>query len=463
MFRTITVLLLAVSALNAAAAVHEFRLDQERLWLRAENEPLARLLERFAAAGVDVRIDPGAQKPVSGGWIDADIEKALDQLIAPYDYRLDWNRITAPLGTRTVLTGIRIFRKGFAAEAQPLHPDRRIATTIDGKARYLAREILIGFGLAASIHDLQIFLARTGGTVIDANEELGVYRILLPEGVNVPDLAAQLANDPSIALAEPNYVSDLPGLLPGGGSSTSAPKQWTPPAADAKVAVSVLDSGLIPDESLSAAVLSAFDATNPDSPLTADAVGHGTLMAKLAAGLLDPYNTAVGEGMPVVAVKAFADDGTADSYTLMNAITHAVENSSGPISLSWGSETPSRFLESAVQYAVKNGSPVFAAVGNENTGESIYPAAYPGVIGIAAGTEDGQYTEYSNRGDFVDLIAPGSAGGSQGTSVATAYISHISGLYMQHNPGKDPVAALRKAAGEDKFLSEEEVRQLLAK
>ncbi len=461
MLRSLSILPLLFAAFFAQAEVGEFRMDQDRVWLRADGEPLTRMLERFAAAGVQVQIDPAAEKTVSGEWLDADVEDVLDRLIAPYDYRLDWSRSTGPLGSRVTLTGIRVFRRGFDDQAQPLRSTRRIDTTIDGNARFLAREILIGFGPGASLTDLRAFLARTGGTVIDANEVLGIYRILLPEGTNIPDLAAQLTNDESISLAEPNYVYDLPGLLPGGSTGTS--KQWSAPSGDGTVAVSVLDSGLISDESLSAAVLSAFDATNPDSPLNADAVGHGTLMAKLAAGLVDPYNTAVGEGVPVVAVKAFADDGSADSYTLMSAMTYAVENSAGPVSLSWGSETPSLFIEQAVSYVLRSGSPVFAAVGNENTGNAMYPAAYPGVIGVAAGTADGQYTAYSNQGDFVDIIAPGSAGGSQGTSVATAYISHIAGLYMQRNPGGNAARALIEAAGDDRFLSREEARQLLAR
>lgn len=442
-------------------AVSEFRIDQDSLWLQAEGEPLPVLLERFAAVGVDVQIDPEIQKPISGSWQGVDLEKALDDLIAPYDYLLDWRRESGPLGSRTVLSGIRVYRKGFSEEARPLKKSRRIETAIDGKTRYIAREILIGFGPEASIDDLNAFLARTGGTVIEANEELGIYRILLPENVNIPELADQLANDPTIALAEPNYVYDLPELLSGG--SSDSPKQWIPPSDSGELSVAVLDSGLIPDESLSAALLSAFDATNPDAPLSTDAVGHGTLMAKIAAGLVDPYNTAVGEGTRVVAVKAFQDDGSADSYTLMNAMTHAVEKSSGPVSLSWGTETSSKFIQNAVNYVINSGSPVFAAVGNENTGTPMYPAAYPGVVGVAAGTEDGAYTEYSNRGDFVDIIAPGSVGGSQGTSVATAYVAHVAELYMKHNPGKDPVAALIEAAGEDRYLSQDEVRHLLTK
>ncbi len=460
-----TVLTVCLCACCAQSAVLEFRLDQNRLWLTAQDEPLPQLLERFAAAGIDVQIDPAAQKSISGSCRAADVESVLDELLSPYDYRLDWRRETGPLGETTRLTGIRVFRKGHAGSVQPLRSVRRIETSFDGKTRFVAREILVGFGAGASIENLRAFLARTGGTVIDANQKLGIYRILLPEGANVTDLVAQLGNEPSIALAEPNYVCDLPELLPDENGATSAPGQWNAPSGDNPVAVSVLDSGLAPDDNLNRAVIDSFDATRPGTQLTADAVGHGTLMARIAAGLLDPYNTPVGEGSSVVIVKAFADDGAADSFTLMNAMTYAVDNSRGPVSLSWGSETPSRFVENAVQYAINQGRPVFAAVGNKNTGKPMYPAAYPGVVGVAA-SNGGKLADYSNRGDFVDIIAPGSAGGSQGTSVATAYVAHIAALYMKHHPGTTAdatVAALKKAAGPTGFLTESAVKQLLVK
>jgi hypothetical protein len=332
---------------------------------------------------------------------------------------------------------------------------------MNGRFRFVAREILVGFAPGSSMDDLRTFLERTGGTVIAVNLPLGVYRILLPEGTNVTDLAAQLVNDRRIVLAEPNYVYNLPET---GGSAAGASivGNWTPPPADSPMAVAVLDSGLLADGNLNRAVINSYDATNPDSPLISDAVGHGTLMAQLAAGLIDPGGKPVGEGVPVVAVKAFADDGTADSFTLMNAVTYAVANSSGPISLSWGSGTPSRFIESAMNYAADAGRLIFAAVGNENTGQPIYPAAYPGVIGVAASDGD-RLAEYSNRGDFVQLIAPGTAGDSTGTSVATAYAAHVAALYMQHHPEATAVetaAALKKAVGPSGFLTEEAVREL---
>jgi hypothetical protein len=459
------ILFVCLGVFCSRAAVLEFRLDQNRLWLTAKNEPLPQLLERFAAAGIDVQIDPDAQKTITGSCRAADVESVLDELLSPYNYLLDWRRETGPLGDLTRLTGIRVFREGHAESVQPLRNTRRIETSFDGKSRFVAREILVGFGAGASIENLRAFLARTGGTVIAANQKLGIYRILLPEGANVTDLVAQLGNEPSIAIAEPNYVYDLPSLLPAEGGTPSVPAQWDAPSGDSPIAVSVLDSGLAPDDKLNRAVLNAFDATHPDAQLTTDTVGHGTLMARLAAGLVDPFSSPVGEGIPVIAVKAFADDGTADSFTLMNAMTYAAQKSAGPVSLSWGSETPSRFVEAAVNYAINQGRPVFAAVGNKNTGNPMYPAAYPGVVGVAASNGD-KLADYSNRGDFVDLIAPGAAGGSQGTSVATAYVAHIAALYMKHHPGvsaADTVAALKKAAGPTGFLTESAVKQLLAK
>ena len=463
-FQTALLALCTVTA-SVQAVVSEFRLDQNRLWITAKDEPLPQLLGHFAAAGIDVQIDPAAEKIVTGSCSAADVEAVLDKLLTPYSYLLDWRREPGPLGDLTRLTGIRVFREGYASSVQPLRSTHRVETSLDGRFRYMAREILIGFKPGSSIENLRAFLARTGGTVIAVNAELGIYRILLPEGANVLDLAAQLGNESSLALAEPNYVYDLPGLLPVQKGTSTTPAQWDAPDKSGKIAVSVLDTGLLADGNLSRAVISAFDATNPGTPLTADAVGHGTLMAQIAAGLIDPYNSPVGEGVPVVAVKAFTDDGSADSFTLMNAMTYAVKNSSGPISLSWGSETPNKLIESAVQYAISQDRPVFAAVGNENTGRAMYPAAYPGVTGVAA-SNGGQLADYSNRGDFVDLIAPGSAGSAQGTSVATAYVAHIAALYMENHPGisaANTVAALKKAAGPTGFLTESAVKQLLVK
>ncbi|HKL23090.1 MAG TPA: hypothetical protein VJ904_14885, partial [Tichowtungia sp.] len=104
--------LVLTAACTALAEPREFRLDRECLWLCVTGEPLASVLEHFAAAGVDVQVAPGVQKTVSGEWEGVDAESALDEIISPYDYRLAWRRETGPLGERITLTAIRVFRKG---------------------------------------------------------------------------------------------------------------------------------------------------------------------------------------------------------------------------------------------------------------------------------------------------------------------------------------------------------------
>ena len=156
----------------APAEVHEFRLDQDRLWLVAEDEPLPRLFEHFAAAGIRVEIDPAVQKTVSGTWRNCEVESVLKVILSTSNYLLDWQRESGPLGTTIRLTRVRIYSDGKAGEAKPLSRRRRIETSPDGSQRFMAREILIGFGPGASLDTLRGLLARLGGTVIASNPEL---------------------------------------------------------------------------------------------------------------------------------------------------------------------------------------------------------------------------------------------------------------------------------------------------
>ena len=103
------------------------------------------------------------------------------------------------------------------------------------------------------------------------------------------------------------------------------------------------------------------------------------------------------------------------------------------------------------------------AAGNNGNDQLIYPAAHPGVLTIGA-ADGNQIAGYSSYGDHVEIYAPGSAGGSQGTSVATAYVAHIAAKYQRIHPEASPadvLAALKKAAGDDGFLTEDAVRRML--
>lgn len=455
------VVLLLAAPNPARAGFPVFRLDHDRIWLDVQELPVTELLGLFSAAGVAVQVDPSVHKTVAGRYDNADVERVLAALLAPYSFVLEWRREKGPLGELTRLTGIRVFREGRAAAVEPLRVARRVQTTPDGRARYAAREILVGFAPGATVEHLKALLAQMGGTLIAVDADLGLYRILLPEGANVPELAAQLARDPNLAAAEPNWIYDLPEMRQSGGDGNGT-TAWQLSSAAAPVAVAVLDSGVAIDPALNGALLSVFNALDPSAVGAVDTLGHGTLMAKLASGLIDPFGTGEVRGVPVVAVKAFADDGMTDTFTLVEAVSHALKNSNGPISLSWGTEEPSRFLQAAIDRALSEGRPVLAAVGNENTGRPFYPAAFPGVLGVAASGPDGQLADYSNRGEFVDLIAPGTAGGASGTSVATAVAANLLAQVMQEKgvDGAEAIRILRNAAGPSGTIDAATLRKL---
>jgi subtilisin family serine protease len=217
--------------------------------------------------------------------------------------------------------------------------------------------------------------------------------------------------------------------------------------ADEVAPVAVLDSGWREDPAYANVVVAAYDALAPDTPID-DAVGHGTQMALIASGQIRPSG-AEGQtkntGVPVVAVRIFDESGYTASSVLMRGIDFALKAGARVISLSWGAAAPSTFIEQAVHMARDRGAVVVAAVGNDNTGQPVYPAAFEGVVGVGALNPDGTVWPRSNQGDFVALLAPGFASlpvGSQGeppgayagTSIAAAYTAGRLALEMSRNP-----------------------------
>lgn len=129
--------------------------------------------------------------------------------------------------------------------------------------------------------------------------------------------------------------------------------------------------------------------------------------------------------MPVLAIRTFDENGYTSSDTILRAIDYAVNSGVPIISMSWGSEESSGFIESAMNYAVEKGVVLYASAGNEPTGEPIYPAGYSTVIAVGGLNPDGTQWANSNYGDFVPIYEPAVANFSgqtyQGTSISSPY------------------------------------------
>lgn len=461
MRRAILLALLAFAGAAAATTNVDVRIESDRLTVVARQTPLRDILEGFARVGVHVRLDPSIDVVVSGSCRNTPMEEALNALLEPYAYILVWDVVRGPVGDLPRLAEIQVFAPGHKQALRPLLPDTGNLNVTRGalpdSPMFVADEILVGVRTQVSAEDFRRLLAQIGGTVVSSIPELGIYQVRLPANTNVPDLIEQLKRNPLIAAAEPNYVALLPREGRQADGSGGARPPLAAPAAGA-AAVAVLDSGLLSGLGLDGHVIGSYDALHPGRAIT-DPGGHGTQMAMLAAGGVTPWGVeAQGEGVPVLAVRAFDDNGATSNFALMRAIRYAIEQGARVVNLSWGTETHSAFVASAVAYAQSRGAVVVAAAGNQPTGRPMYPAAYDGVVAVSATNPDQSLWEKSNYGNFVTIAAPGKAtfsvgyggppGAYAGTSIASAYVARELALYFSRNPNAkagQAVAALRQA------------------
>ncbi|MEU5180990.1 type VII secretion-associated serine protease mycosin [Streptomyces longwoodensis] len=227
------------------------------------------------------------------------------------------------------------------------------------------------------------------------------------------------------------------------------------------ITVAVIDSGVnSANPDLAGRVLPGEDfAEDQPGDEHTDYNGHGTGMAGLIAatgaygGGKGAYGLAPGaKVLPVRMPKAETAANQAAGDERFNdiaprAIRYAVDAGARVINISLGHVEGSPQLTAAVKYALEKGALVFASVGNSGntTNQAEYPAATPGVVGVAAVGKDLRRTAESEFGPQVDMAAPGddlvyACGGKtglcegHGTSGATALASASAALIWSVHP-----------------------------
>jgi subtilisin len=253
------------------------------------------------------------------------------------------------------------------------------------------------------------------------------------------------------------------------------------------ITIAVLDSGVSNTNQLGRSIIpnagknfttegTETDVTDLFKPASSSViVGHGTPAAYLAVSVaisarILPVKTCDQTGLcltdHVVQGVCFALD-----YAAKNGGVNKLV-----LNLSLGGETPSVILHDVLQQALEQGAVVVAAAGNGWEGRAArvgalyeYPAAFGGVNGVPAGLaslegkglisagalrNDGaaaplfKSTDFTNRGDYPDVAAPGELVGSfnpngvadnyTGTSFATPLVAGAAALWREANLSATP-------------------------
>ncbi|MCW2831823.1 MAG: hypothetical protein JWP31_2515 [Aeromicrobium sp.] len=232
---------------------------------------------------------------------------------------------------------------------------------------------------------------------------------LIKAGLRAPStIGVDLARPVSIATTNDPYRRQQWAL-----DRLEAETVWRK-ASGRGVTVAVIDTGVRRDHpDLYGAVLSGYDFVNPGTPAT-DQNGHGTHVAGVVAARADNGRGIAGlaRRARILPVRVLGADGSGDTAAVAKGIVWAVNHGAQVINLSLASAFSDSASKAAVAYAISRRVVVVAAAGNSGCGlfgsPRTYPAAYDGVIGVAAITRAGAVASYSNCGSYVDVAAPGS-------------------------------------------------------
>lgn len=239
------------------------------------------------------------------------------------------------------------------------------------------------------------------------------------------------------------------------------------------VTVAVVDSGITDRNAhLKGAVVPGFSAVAGDASRgRTDTFAHGTSVAGVigARPVKDSLLVGLAPGVDLMPIRVYVgkDAAPATTGTIAAGVRWAAEHGADVINISLTTGRDDKVLADAIAFALAKDAVVVAAAGNQEPGEPDgvrYPAAYDGVIGVAATNTSGAVVQANSiTGPHIDVTAPGSGvlttflasgdcllDGGPYSSYATGYVSGLAALLREKFPDESQEEiAYRILAGAD--------------
>jgi thermitase len=298
---------------------------------------------------------------------------------------------------------------------------------------------------------IQNLLGSLGGQEIDRIQQIQVRIVRVPERVRDRVLDA-LQRNPNIEFAEADELV-APGFTPNDPyyknqwhlPKIEAPKAWDVTTGSGSVIVAILDTGVDPKHSDLAALLVPgwnFYDNNPD---TADVYGHGTAVAGSAVAIGNNSSgiASVSWNCRIMPIRISSTTGGATFSAMAKGLTFAADNGARVGNISYNAASRSSTVQSAAKYFQEKAAGV-VTISSGNDGLYIESPDSIYVLAVGATGSTDALTSFSNKGPYVDLVAPGSSiyttangGGyrsASGTSFSAPIVAGVAALVISVNP-----------------------------
>ena len=223
-----------------------------------------------------------------------------------------------------------------------------------------------------------------------------------------------------------------------------APRELLPPPTDLSglsLRIGIIDSSIDQrHNAFSNSSITTQRFVDNDSPPNA----HGTAIASIIASN-DPQALGLAPSAKIYAAEVFDHNEQqgefASTVSLIKALSWLMTQDVSVINISLAGPS-NRLLETALTRVRERGVLAIAAAGNGGPmAQPMYPAAYPEVVAVTATDDRGRAFRLANRGEYVDIAAPGvnirhaQAGGgfaaSSGTSYAVPFVTVAAARLLQ--------------------------------
>ncbi|MGZ5546140.1 MAG: S8 family peptidase, partial [Limisphaerales bacterium] len=367
-----------------------------------DSAPLKKVMAKIGAAtGWKVYIDPAAQHTVSAQFTNRSSGDALRLLLGGLNFAL--------VPQKNAPSKLLIFQNSARDATELVESPKEKKESKD----LIKNELIVSLS-RNSKRDIESLAKSLGAKIVERNDKLRSYRLQFDSEDSAENARNQLASAPDVRVDNNYYVhapDDSPFQLANGPAEFNLKPDVDPDACHPIVAVVDTAVQSLPADK-SAFLMPSVDVAGPTSAATlaSDTPLHGTSMVDTILASMSV--TAKGQpttGVKILPINVYGNNETTTSYDVTMGVYEAVKRGATIVNMSLGGDGDSPLLDDLITQARQRGVMFFAAAGNTPTTDPTYPAANPAVFAVTAGDRDGAIASYANRGNFIDLIAPGTS------------------------------------------------------